>query len=285
MFLRRRPGLVVGLLLGLSLVVAGSAAAQQQGQDGGRRRGFGGGGPGGPGGGGEMSLLGNETVQKELELLPEQIADFGKLREESQTKMRELFSGAGDFGNLSDEERRAKFDEMRPKMEEAQKELRAKMREILLPHQTDRLRQIFIQVRGAGALDDAEVAESLKITDDQKKQMAEVRESQGSKMRELFQNREGSDEERRAKFQTAMQEAGEKVLAVLTPEQREQFDKMKGPEFAAAEEVRRSGFGGRGGPGGGPGGPGGPGGFRGRGPGGDRPQGDRPQGERPSNET
>ena len=55
------------------------------------------------------------------------------------------------------------------------------------------------------------------------------------------------------------------LVAVLTPAQAEQFDLLKGKEFADIEAVRRAGFGG----GRGPGGPGGPGGRRG---GGDRPQ-------------
>lgn len=223
-------------------------------------------------------LLGNEQIQKELELIPDQVADFEKLREEAGTKMRSMFEGVRE---LSEDERRAKFDELRPKMEEAQKELQGKMKEILLPHQADRLKEIFVQVRGAGALDDAEIAAKLKITDEQKQQMQEVREAQRGKMQELFQNREGSEEDRRAKFQAAMQEVSDKVLAVLSNEQRDQFEKMKGEKLELdLSQLRR----------GGPGGPGGPGGFRGRGPGGDRPNGDRPQGQppegdRPKNET
>jgi Spy/CpxP family protein refolding chaperone len=229
-----------------------------------------------------MSLLGNEQVQKELELLPDQIADFTKLREESFSKMREQFAG---FRDLSEEERRKKGEEMRPQMEKMQKELQDKMKEILLPHQNDRLRELFVQARGTGALDDADIAAELKITDDQKKQIAEVREKQREKFGAMFQNRgEGNDEDRRKQFETLREESTKLTLDVLSSEQRDQFEKMKGEKA----DFELNAFG-RGGPGG-PGGPGG--GFRGGRPGGgDRPGGDRggrpgggdrPGGDRPS---
>jgi hypothetical protein len=230
-------------------------------------------------------LLANEQVQKELELIEDQIKDFEKIREEQGTKMREMFSGMRD---LPEDERRAKFEEMRGKLEEAQKQLREEMKNVLMPHQQDRLREIFVQVRGVGALDDPEIAAELKITDDQKKKLAETREEAGQKMREMFSGRRGEgegerrgpDEDMRAKFQQMQTETNDKILAVLDSEQKAKFEQMKGEKF----ELDRSqmGFGGRG-PGG-PGGQGGPGGFGGRRPGGDRPGGDRPEGGRPQND-
>jgi hypothetical protein len=86
-------------------------------------------------------------------------------------------------------------------------------------------------------------------------------------MRGLFpQPRQGqpADADRQAAFQKMAElrrAADEKTLAVLTDEQRQQFDSMQGEKFEGIDELRRPrGFGGgRGGPGG-PGGRGGPGG-------------------------
>ena len=253
----------------------------------GGRVGFGG-GPGGPGGGGgELMLLASEQVQKELELIDEQIKDFEKLREEQQEKIREMFSGMRD---LAEDERRAKFESMRGKLEEVQKELKEKMNAVLMPHQLDRLKELNIQIRGMGALDDPEVAAELKITEEQKKELSAKREELGQKMREMFSaargdgQQRGPSEEMRTKFQQMQTERTEKLLGVLTSEQRAKFEQMKGAKF---EFDRSQMFGGRapGGPGGGPGGPGGQG-FRRPGErpeGGNRPEGDQPAGNRPTN--
>lgn len=266
----RRP-LVVGLFV---LFVAGTLdATWAQPPQGGRRPGgivlggFGG-GPGGPGGGlGEGMLLSNEQVQKELELTTEQVADLGKLRESQQTQMRESFSGLRD---LSEEERRAKFEELRPKLEAAQKESREKLLEILLPHQQERLKQISLQLRGPAAIDDPEVASELKITDEQKEKLASTRETLREKMQALF--REGAGGEgMREKFQALRKENEEALLGVLTAEQRERLEKLKGEKF----ELDMSQFGR------GPGGPAG-GRFGGRRPGGEQPGGNRPEGDRPT---
>jgi hypothetical protein len=265
---------VVLAFFGLA-ILAGTAGAQQPGQGGGRRPG-GFGGPGGGGGlGGPLGLLANEQVQKEIELLPEQLADFTKLREEVGTKMREQFAGIRD---LSDDERRKKFEEMRPEMEKTQKELAEKMKGILLPHQNDRLRELFVQAAGARALEDDGIAAELKLSDDQRKRITEVREKQREKFGALFQNRgEGNDEDRRKQFETLREEGTKLTLDVLSSEQRDQFEKMKGEKV----DFELNQFGGRGGPGGG--GPGG--GFRGGRPGQGRPGegGGRPEGDRSRN--
>jgi len=270
-------------LVGLALSVSTVLAQQPQGQGGRRPGGPGGGGPGGggPGGGGPLGLLANEQVQKELELLPDQITDFGKLREEMGAKMREQYSG---FRDLSDDDRRKKFEEMRPQMEKMQKEMQEKMKAVLLPHQNDRLRELFVQARGVGAVEDADIAAELKLSDDQKKQVADVREKQREKMGALFQNRgEGTnEEERRKQFETLREETAKLTTDILSSEQRDQLEKMKGEkaDFDVGQATRGGGPGGRGGPGG-QGGPGG-GGFRGGRPGGgDRPGGNRPEGNRP----
>jgi hypothetical protein len=259
----RRP--VFLAMLGLALSVS-TVLAQQPGQ-GGRRPGGPGGPFGGPGAGGPLGLLANEQVQKELELLPEQIADFGKLRSEMGTKMQEQFAGI-NFRDLSEDERRKKGEEMRPVMEKMQKELQDKMKAVLLPHQSERLRELFVQARGIQAVEDPDIAAELKLSDDQKKQIADVREKQREKMGALFQNRGqggGNDEERRKQFETLREETTKLTSDVLSSEQRDQLEKMKGEkvEFELNQPFR-------GGPGGG--------GFRG----GNRPDGNRPRpGDRP----
>lgn len=278
--------------VGLFAVLAAASLAQAQNQPGGQggqgkgrqRPGGGGFGRGGFGGfnvpGADRSmLLTNEKVQKELELAEDQLAELKKISEEARPQRGG--GGQPNFFEMSEEDRKKFVDQMQERMKASIK----KIDEVLLPHQLERLKQISWQNRGVGALQDEEVVESLKITDAQKKEMQAIAEAQGEKMRELFQGgggfggfggqgqeeetdeqrkeRQARMEENRKKMETMRKESEEKTMAVLTDEQRTQFEELKGEKFAHLEELRQ-GPGGRGGPGG-QGGPGGRGGKGGKG--------------------
>lgn len=241
---------------GILLSALPAAAQQQEGQ---RPRGGFGGGFGGGGGRGfgfsETTLLGNEQVQKELEISADQTAKIAKIREESRAQFAPFPEGLRD---LPEAERTAKMNEMRTKNEEAMKSIRGKINEVLLPDQRERLKELAIQAQGTGALFNSDTAEALKLTDDQKKKLETIREESATKMRELFsggRGQGGPNEEARTKMAEIRKESGDKSLAVLTTEQAAQFEKMKG-EKSSIDFTQM-----RGGPGGGRGGrPGGNGG-------------------------
>ncbi|MEO8496110.1 MAG: hypothetical protein ABI614_13650 [Planctomycetota bacterium] len=264
--MRSSKFLMLFTALVLAAVVAGQVEAQQgqgQGQgQGGRGRG----GPGGfgRGGGGKLGLLRIDAVKKELELLDEQSADIEKLNEE----LRAQRTGDGpDFRNMTDEERRAAFEKLRAEREalsEAdrekqdaerraqqlaqQKEGDAKLAEILLPHQMDRLSQIEIQTQGIRALTTDDVVKELGLSDKEKADVEATIQASGEKMRTemqaLFQggNREGM----REKIQELTKGVESEVLAKLTQSQRDKFTALKGEPF----EMPQGGFGGFGGAGG-----------------------------------
>lgn len=237
----------------LSAITIAPASAQQQ--EGNRQRGgFGGRGFGG-GGFSDTALLGNEQVQKELELVEDQISKISKIREESRSKFAQFPEGLREMSQADREKATA---DMQAKNEPVMKEMRTKINEVLLPDQRDRLKELAIQAQGTGALNNPEVAEALKITDEQKKKLETIREEAGTKMREAFsgfQPGQGPSEEARTKMQEIRKESNEKTLAVLTTEQAAQFEKMKG-EKSSIDFTQM-----RGGPGGGRGGrPGGNGG-------------------------
>jgi len=263
-------GLLAAALL-VAVVTAQVSAQQDQGrrrgQDGQQGQGFRGGpggrggfgGPGGFGGGGIVGLLGIEQVQKEIELLDEQKADIQKLQESLRGERGQF--NREEFQNLSEDERRARFETLRAEGEKLAKEAQAKLAEILLPHQLERVKQISVQMLGARALLNDEVVATLGISDDQKAQIQEVIDGSRERMRDLFTPGERPDPAKFAEFRTNLEKD---VLAKLTDAQREKFTTLKGEPF----EMPQGAFG-FGGPGGrGPGGPGG------RGPGG---QGGRPQ--------
>jgi hypothetical protein len=161
--------------------------------------------------------------------------------------------GRGGFPQFTDEQR-AEFEKQRL---ERSREERAKIAEILLPHQLKRLTEIYVQQAGVGALQDEDIAKELGISDGQKAKLAEVqqanREAMGAQMRELYQGGGGDREAARAKMDEMRKAGDAKVLAVLSADQQKKFEELKGKPFDMPEGA------GRGGPGGGP-----PGGNRGR---------------------
>jgi hypothetical protein len=245
----------------------GPAIAQQQQ---GRRGGFGGfGGFTQPPAQEKLRILTNEAVQKELELAADQKADITKLSEEAQTKGREAFAGI-DFQGLRDlsrEERDKRMAPVRQKQEALSKDIAKKIEAVLLPHQAERLQEIYVQVRGVDVLiSDADIAKQLAITEQQKGQLETVRDEYFRQ----FQGGQGGFDPQRLAAQRKERE--DKSLAVLTAAQKEQFAKMKGEAFAEAANLR---FGGRG-QGGGQGRPG-------QGGQGGQQQRTRPGGNNPNN--
>jgi Spy/CpxP family protein refolding chaperone len=244
---------LVAAVAALALSLASTAAVAQP-PGGGGRGGFRG-GPGGGGffggGGGTLQLVQSEEVQQEIELTDDQGAKLREIgdtvRDQVRSEMSGMFEGMRD---LSDEERQARFGEIREKMEAITKDAEAQMQTVLLPHQFDRLKQIDVQSRlqrgGAGALTGGELAETLGLTDAQREQIEE-------KAEEVQKDLE-------AKISQLRVDARNQLLEVLTPEQKAKLQSMMGSDFAVPEQQfgppggrggRNAGFGGgRGGRGG-----------------------------------
>lgn len=270
---------IVCLSAFVGLLCLGAVAdAQPQGN---RQRG----GPGGPGGfggfggfgggGGDptMMLLRMDKVREELDLLEDQVAELQKIEESS----RSLFQRPENAGELTEEQREQRREEMRKRFEEFQKTARAKIAEILLPHQTSRLKQLSIQFRRLGAVYDEELQKELGMTSGQIEQLEAIRKETDEARQQLFANLRGpggrgpgggnpdqpnrGGQERRAGgggpgagfegMRERMEEINKnnetKVLAVLTDAQKKKLEEMKGDAF----EFPQPQFGG---PGGRPGG-------------------------------
>lgn len=210
-------------------------------------------------GGGLMGLTRIEAVQKEIGANADQVAAIQKLGEELRGQRGGAQGGERpNFQDMSAEEREKAMTEMRARMEKQTATANAKLAEILKPQQIARLEEISLQVRGTSALADPKVAEKLKLSDEQKAKLKEVTaanmETMRAKMQELGQggNREGM----REKMRELRKQSDEKVLAVLSTEQKATLEKLKGKAFEMPEGAM-GGFGGRGGQGGQPGGQGG----------------------------
>jgi Spy/CpxP family protein refolding chaperone len=176
------------------------------------------GGRGGRGGGGfgMVGLLGQQSVQKELNLSDEQV----KKVQELQAKAREARQGLRD---LSREERQAKMQELAKAGEKS-------VAGLLKPEQMKRLKQISLQLRGAGAFGNPEVAKALNLTDEQKEKLKAIQEETGRAVRELFQGG-GDRAEMRKKMAELHKGANEKATALLTDDQKAKWKEMTGTPF------------------------------------------------------
>jgi Spy/CpxP family protein refolding chaperone len=217
----------------LAMVALGSLAQGQEAKPGGRGPGRFGPGFGGPG----MSqspamlwgmLLQQEVVGKDLELSDSQKAELKEMAEKAMASMRGGMPDREAMAKLSDEERRARFDEMRKKMEARLAEGKAQIEKILTADQIERLRQIAVQVRGTMALDDKEVQDELGIKDDQKAKLREIRAAQ---MKKMFRPPGEQPQGGRERFQAMRKEFDAEILAVLTEEQKQKLEDMKGKKI------------------------------------------------------
>jgi Spy/CpxP family protein refolding chaperone len=173
---------------------------------------FGGGMPG-------LFMLRSEVVQKDLQLTDEQKESITKLQE----KAREEFSG---LQGLSDEERRTKMQELRKNQEE-------KIAGILNDKQKARLKEIGLQQAGAMGLANKDVAEALKLSDDQVNKIKELTEAYQKEAREAFQSAAGGGDPTSARDAVTKlrKETNEKIMALLNADQKASFEKMQGEKI------------------------------------------------------
>jgi hypothetical protein len=161
-------------------------------------------------------------IQKELEIVPEQKEKLDKINRESQTKLQEAYKAIND---VPPEERQARYYEL---LRESYESSEKQAREVLLPIQIKRLQQIVLQMKlqqmqwgMAAAFTSDELAAELKITDEQRDEFQqkekEVREEIQKKTQEFYKKMQ--DESR------------EKLLQVLTPEQKAKLAALTGPKF------------------------------------------------------
>ena len=236
------------ILFTLALVVTALAvtiaSAQQKGRG---RGGFGFGFGGGPTG--LVTLAANEAVQKDLGVSGDVVGKLNSLRDEynaAQTKERQA-AGVDFQGlqNLSDDERRTKMAEFQRKGTEIAAKLNndfmPKLKALISEDEIKRLKQIQLQSQGSGALTNQDVASELKLTDEQKKKLADLTTEYDRKQGVLLRG-DGDQQERFAKLRELRTERDGKALEVLTAEQKEKFTALKGSPF----DVAQLGFGGRG---------------------------------------
>lgn len=208
-------------LAGLVIQASMTAAFAQQGGGGGR--GFGGGF-----GGGLMPtsmLAQQESVQAELKLTDDQKT---KLKEAGE-KARAAFGGFGGGNNNRTE---AEREEARKKAAEARQAGEKAVADILTPEQAKRVKEIALQQAGPMILASHEdTQKAVGITDDQKTKLKEVSDNLNSETRKLFQPGGGGGQDNRDKMRALRKDATDKVVALLTDEQKKTWEGLVGKKF------------------------------------------------------
>ncbi len=179
-----------------------------------------------------LGLLRMQPVEKELKLSEDQI---GKVNEVAEKLGKEMMEQFADLREIEDrQEQRAKMIELGDQFDGKAHE---QVREILSEDQMRRLYQIRLQVRGAVyGLNNRWIADRLELTDEQKQKAAELDKATQDKIFDAFGSfRDLSQEQRREKMGEVREkigkirsEADEQALRILTAEQREALEKMKG---------------------------------------------------------
>ena len=208
------------LVVALAMVAAFVSEAQGQDAQRSRRRG------GGMSRDSLIGLLAIEPVQRELQLTDDKLADVKKISDELTAEIRKQYTALRDIEDR--DKRLAKMTELRDQFDRKSRE---KLRDVLAREQMMRLYQIRMQVRlVTESLASRYVAERLKLTDEQKKKLAQTDKDMQAKRTELFRDMRNASQEDRAKayekYRKLRTDADRAALAVLTDEQKKAFEEM-----------------------------------------------------------
>lgn len=197
----------------------GQGQGQGQGRPGGQGR-VGGGEKGGAGMG-SMQLLRNPGVQEEINLTADQKQQLTKLMEGLGMQGRKPGQGGekpqGGQGQMA---------ELREKMQKAE----AEIKNILTDEQEKRIGQLMLQQQGPAAIaQNQKIQEQLQLTQPQRVAIQEIQKQNRQNMQGLGQ---GSDrKEAGEKLKLMRTEMNDKILNILTPDQKSAWTAMLGKPF------------------------------------------------------
>ena len=174
-----------------------------------------------------FDMLGNPSVQKDLELVGDQLDKVKAIQREFQQQLKDK------IGNMSSGLSKDSLKDIPAMLEKLRTEQQEQLKGLLLPHQIDRLRQVALQthMKQAGAenaIASKAVAEALNITDDQKAKLKE-------KAKELKKKLEEDIKKLR-------EESKQELLGVLSADQRKTLEELTGPKYEPNNEDWKESF-------------------------------------------
>jgi hypothetical protein len=165
------------------------------------------------GGASAVRLASDPQVQKALKLSDEQQDEIEAIHDNFRESFRDMLRSGGGPGGIG------KLNE----------EAKAKLNEVLDDDQEQRLRGIVIQIMGPTAvLVDDELAQELKVTDEQKEQLQEVQRDNMQKMFAAFKDAGPPEKMDRGKFEKLHAENLKALREVLNADQQKQLESLEG---------------------------------------------------------
>jgi hypothetical protein len=171
-------------------------------------------------GGDPQSMINNPSVQKDLQLVDEQIEQIRAINKEFSAKIKESIHSENGELRIKDPQ------EMGQLIEDFRKSQQEQINQVLLPHQQDRLEQVSLQTRmkhqGTAETLSSQLAEKLGISPEQKQR--------------LQKRSEELQKEIDDKVKQLRDDARKKLLDELTPDQRRKLEALIGDEFTPKAE-------------------------------------------------
>jgi hypothetical protein len=178
--------------------------------------------------GGLEFYLQDANFVKDLKLTPDQL---NKARTTSRQVKEKHRADIAKLANVPKEELAKKFEELEKTVHDATIQALAN---VLKPEQIKRLKQLQLQQRGLQLFGDAEVDKVLKLTDDQKAKIKEIKETTDREHFKLFEDAKGNAAKTQALFQKMAgkdKENLQKAAALLNDDQKKAWKELVGELF------------------------------------------------------
>jgi Spy/CpxP family protein refolding chaperone len=185
-----------------------------------------------------LHLLQTGKVKQELKITDEQSAKLGKVAEkydeEAATKL-----GSVQLDGLNAQQKSAKAQEIRDAGDKLIETSRKEVSSILNPDQLNRLKQILLQVNGADALQDKEIAKEVGVTPEQSAKIQKLQTQTNTALRNDLGGKSGGANQTQMELGGSTVRTAEKVdthaqeqsLGTLTAAQKQKFESLAGAPF------------------------------------------------------
>ena len=171
----------------------------------------------------QFSMLNNVSVQKDLQLVDDQIKEIKEINDDFGKKIREKIEEMKDENGNFNLNGGLDFGQMIRDLKQQQQD---QVSSILLPNQQKRLEQVARQIRmkqmGTSKALNGKLAEELGITPEQKQKLTERSQELTKEIQE--------------KIAELRKNAKQKLLAELTSDQRKKLEELLGDEYVEKKE-------------------------------------------------
>jgi Spy/CpxP family protein refolding chaperone len=167
------------------------------------------------------SLLRRDVVVKDLELTDDQAAAIKRIAVETSKQLADLHYSPNE---VPTEEKMRSLTALATEAE-------GKIDAVLSDKQITRLDEIMVQANGVPCIQNRTIADALNINLEQMSKVLKLHLDQLSAKRAAIKDAGGDRKAAHGKIVQIEKDSNEKMLAVLTPEQRTKFEQMQGKKI------------------------------------------------------